>query len=91
MHVQYERHGHTRKNKVTGHEVMKGLEHLSNEERLRELGLVSLEKRTFGRNITNMQKYLTEGCIEDKARLFSAVTRDRPEAMGTTWNRGGST
>lgn len=71
--------------------MMKELEHLINEERLRELWLVSLEKRRLRGEITDMHKYLMEGCKEDRARLSSPVTSDRPEAMGTNWNRERST
>ena len=34
--------------------VIKGLEHLSYEDRLRELGLFSLEKRRLGGGISSM-------------------------------------
>jgi len=55
--------------------MIKGLEHLSFEERLTELGLFSLEKREL-REI-NAYKYLKEGCNEDGARLHTVVPRDR--------------
>lgn len=56
--------------------VIKGLEHLSNEERLRELGLLSVEKRRLSKDLINMYKCLKGGCKEDRARL-SVVPGDR--------------
>ena len=53
--------------------MIKGWEHLSYEERLRELGLFSLEKRTFMGNLICVCKCLKGGCKEDEARLFSGA------------------
>jgi len=57
--------------------IIRGMEHLSYEDRLRELGLFSLEKRRLWRDLTAVLQYLKEAYKKAGEGHFTRACSDR--------------
>lgn len=71
--------------------MIRGLEGLSYEERLKQFGLFTLEKRRLRADlITVLQylkgsQYLTGSYKEERALLFTRIHMEKARVMGTTY------
>jgi len=68
--------------------MIAGLEHLSCEERLRELGLFSFEKRRLWGHLTVAFQYLKGVDKQEGQRLFTRVDSDRTRQNGFKLRQG---
>ena len=68
--------------------MIRGLEHLSYGERVRELGLFSLGKRRLQGDLIVAFQYLKGACIQEGSQLFERVDNSRTGGNGFKLKEG---
>lgn len=68
--------------------MVQGMEHLPYENSLRELGLISLEKRELQGNLIADLQYVKGCCKREGDRLFSRACCDRTRGNGFKLKKG---
>jgi len=68
--------------------MIRGLEHLSCEDRLRELGLFSPEKRRLWGGLVAVFQYLKGANKKDGDKFFNRACSDRTRGNGFKLKRG---
>jgi len=63
--------------------MIRGLEYLSYKDKLRELGLFSLEKRRLRDDLTAAFRYLKEAYRKDGEGLYRKMCSDRTRGNGS--------
>ncbi|KAK4831333.1 hypothetical protein QYF61_016822 [Mycteria americana] len=85
-----ERHGPVRAGPEEAMKMVRGLEHLCCGERLRELGLFSLEKRRLQGDLLVAFQYIDGACKNDGETVFTKVCSDRTRGNGCQLKEEGS-
>jgi len=83
-----ERHGPVGAGLEEGYRNDHGVEHLTYEERMRDLVFISLEKRRLWEDLIAAFQYLKEAFKKDRDNLFSKAYCDRTRGNGFKLREG---